>query len=233
MTESKYFRPQKYFHFLTTKIKRFFSSLENEGERVDILFSPGVLLNENERCHLARYQFAQAILSKDDHVGDFACGTGYGSIMLAKAVRYVTGIDIDGRVINKIQKKYKNIQNVIFRELDLLTLDSQEEFDTIVSFETIEHFSEKDILKLFHVFHTALKQDGLLIFSTPYMQKDDQKALDMGFHKTFFINEDKISSWMGITGFRVHLFFYQNYQSPEISRSLDKKDFIICIAQKI
>jgi 2-polyprenyl-3-methyl-5-hydroxy-6-metoxy-1,4-benzoquinol methylase len=230
---NKYLKPKKYIDFLLTKTKQLFPNLESKGERIDIKYlEKNILLNQNEKCHLARYEFSLFEISPLDNVGDFACGTGYGSVMLSKKAKHVTGIDIDAKVVEEIKKRYENIKNIEFLNLNLLDINYENNFDKIISFETIEHIEEKQILELLEKFHRALKKDGKLIFSTPYMQEKSEKALKMGFHLTFEINEEKIKSWLKETGFVVEYFRYQNYDSCKITKELENKDFIICIATK-
>lgn len=232
MPHSKYLQPKKYFYFLVKKIKSLFSDLENHGERVDIFFKKDFLLDENEKCHLKRYNFAKSYMNETERVGDFACGTGYGSVILASKAKSVVGLDIDGRVIEKVKDRYKDVSNLEFLESDLLKMDFEAEFETIVSFETIEHLKEEDILKLLTLFHKALKPSGKLIISTPYMQKNDRQAL-AGFHETFFIDEEKIKNWMAKTGFKIRDFYYQSYDWPAVSKADVSKEFIISVAEKI
>ncbi len=233
MQNNKYLQPKKYFDFIVTKIKNVFSGLENSGERVDIFFKKDFLLNENEKCHLKRYAFAESYINSGDRVGDFACGTGYGSAILASKAKSVLGIDIDGRVVKKIKERYADVPNLEFFESDLLSMSLENEFDVIVSFETIEHFKEEDILRLLNLFHKALVPGGKIIISTPYMQKNDRPALRAGFHQTFFIDEKKITEWMEKTGFKVREFYYQSYDWPVLSKADVEKDFLISIAEKI
>lgn len=233
MLRSKYLQPKKYFYFLVKKIKSIFSDLENRGERVDIFFKKDFLLDENEKCHLKRYTFAKSYVKEGDRVGDFACGTGYGSAILASKAREVVGLDIDSRVISKIKERYKDTSNLKFIESDLLDLNFENEFDIIVSFETIEHLKEEDILKLLGLYNKALKPSGKLIISTPYMQKNDRQALQAGFHKTFFIDENVITGWMKKSGLIVREFYYQSYNWAALSKADVEKDFIISIAEKI
>lgn len=117
MKYSKYLNPKKYFHFIISKIKNIFSNIENGGERVDIVFNSNMLLNDNEKCHLNRYLFANSLINEEDSVADFACGTGYGSAIMALKAKSVLGIDIDADVVSKIDKKYKSkgILNLSFK----------------------------------------------------------------------------------------------------------------------
>lgn len=211
------------------------NSLSDDGERVDLIYRDNInfeKLDIYQKSHYKRYEFAQILLNASDICGDFACGTGYGSVMLSQKSFLVFGGDISNRVIKKIKKRYLKFNNINFIEIDLLKLNYENKFDKIISFETIEHFKEADILNLFKIFNKNLKSGGQLIFSTPYMQERSENAIKMKFHLTFNIDENKIYKWLTASGFTINLCKYQNYQTHLISDYLKNKDFIICIATK-
>ena len=210
--------------------------LGGNGERVDIQLNKPVNFNRldiYQKNHWKRYEFAKTIIKENGTCGDFACGTGYGSILMAGKAGYVIGADINSTVINKIKERYKHQANVCFLNEDLLNLVYADHFDNIVSFETLEHFREEDIRKLMIIFSKALKNNGRLIFSMPYMQEQSEQAIKMNFHFTFYINEEKIKSWLQEAGLKSELFKYQNYDTHTLEDVLGKKEFIICIARKI
>ena len=211
------------------------SHLDNSGERVDILYSDAVNFNSldlYQKSHYRRYEFAIANAIQGGISGDFACGTGYGTAMLAKHSQLAIGADINDNVIRTISMRYKNIDNITYIHANLLSLAYASYFDTIVSFETIEHFEEKYIPQLFAFFHKALKPGGKLIFSTPYRQQQSSEAIKMGFHRMFNIDENKIAQWLSGASLRSEHVKYQNYQTHEIQDRLDRKDFIICVARR-
>jgi 2-polyprenyl-3-methyl-5-hydroxy-6-metoxy-1,4-benzoquinol methylase len=152
--------------------------------------------------------------------------------MLAEKSKKVIGVDLNEKVIKQIRIRYKNIKNVEFVNANLLELKYESCFDTIVSFETIEHLEESNIRQLFHVFSRALKPGGKFIFSTPYLQEKSPEAIAMGFHLTFYIDETKINKWLSDNGLVPDLFKYQNYQTHDIVDELNEKDFIICVARR-
>lgn len=211
------------------------NSLSGNGERVDLIYRDNIdfeKLDIYQKSHYKRYEFAQTLLNSSDICGDFACGTGYGSVMLSQKSFSVFGGDINSRVIKKIKKRYLKFNNINFVEINLLKLNYENKFDKIISFETIEHFKEADILNLFKVFNKNLKSGGQLIFSVPYMQERSENAIKMGFHLTFNIDENIIYKWLASSGFTINFCKYQNYQTHLISDYLEHKDFIICIATK-
>jgi 2-polyprenyl-3-methyl-5-hydroxy-6-metoxy-1,4-benzoquinol methylase len=230
-----------------SKIKRIFTTKEapynfnksnplgGNGERVDIQLSKTLnydKLDVYQKNHFKRYEFAKQFIKENEICGDFACGTGYGSVLIASKAKEVIGADINAEVVQKISLRYKGIDNVSFIHKNILELDYENKFDTILSFETLEHFEEENIIKLLAIYNRALKNKGRIIFSTPYMQENSEEAIKMGFHFTFYINEDKIKSWCEKTAFNIETFNFQNYDTHHIEEELNNKEFIICIASK-
>jgi 2-polyprenyl-3-methyl-5-hydroxy-6-metoxy-1,4-benzoquinol methylase len=210
--------------------------LGGDGERVDIQINSDFKfekLDIYQKSHFKRYEFAKDLILTGEVCGDFACGTGYGSILLSEKASKVVGADINDMVIQEIKERYNSTRNVIFLNENLLNLKYKDYFDTIISYETIEHFTENDILKLLDIFRLGLKNNGKLIFSTPYMQERSVSAEKLGFHLTFHINEEKIKSFLLQCGFEPILFTYQNYLTHNIECDIVKRDFIICVAKKI
>lgn len=230
------FRNIKYF-FTKEDVYDFNKSnpLGGNGERVDIQLQKIFnfeKLDVYQKSHFKRYEFAKDIVEEGDVCGDFACGTGYGSVLISEKADKVIGADIDNEVISTIKNRYQTITNITFLNENLLNLKFENIFDTILSFETIEHFEEEKIKVLLKIFVSALKENGQLIFSTPYKQEKSEGAMKLGFHFTFDIDENKIEEWLNEAGLELMSFHYQNYDSHIIKKELEKKDFIICIARK-
>jgi 2-polyprenyl-3-methyl-5-hydroxy-6-metoxy-1,4-benzoquinol methylase len=211
-------------------------NIESNGERVDIFYRASKINLEKfdiyQKSHYYRYQFAKEFIDSQMVCGDFACGTGYGSVILAEKAEKVIGVDINSLVIQTIKKRYKRNKNVEFILGDLLKISDKSEYDLITSFETVEHFHEQDIPRFFSLCYQALKPNGKFIFSTPYEQEKSEDAIKLGFHLTFCIDEDKISLWLTNAGFTADFYKYQNYETHNIEDKLEKKDFIICMAHK-
>jgi 2-polyprenyl-3-methyl-5-hydroxy-6-metoxy-1,4-benzoquinol methylase len=207
-------------------------NLENNGERMDIDFYS---MDYNgfdgyQKSHYKRYEFATTKLNKEDIVGDMACGSGYGSMMLSKNCKEVQGYDIDEITVNEIKKRYINESNINFGVMNLLDITDENKYDKIISFETVEHFTPEEIKILMSKFHKALKKDGRLIFSTPYNQ--ERSIFSMKFHKTFYITEDVIKEMVkGL--FEVEQTHYQDYDTHEFKGNNGVKHFIICEVKKI
>lgn len=223
--------------YILSRCSNFFSStIESNGERVDIFYRASKInlkkFDMYQKSHYYRYQFAREFIDSQMICGDFACGTGYGSVILAEEAQKVIGVDINSLVIQTIKNRYKNNKNVEFILEDLLKISDKSKYDMIASFETVEHFHEKDIPHFFSLCYQALKPNGKFIFSTPYEQEKSEIAIKLGFHLTFNIDEDKINLWLINAGFTADFYKYQNYETHNIEDKLEKKDFIICMAHK-
>ena len=97
---------------------------------------------------------------------DAACGEGYGSAMLAQVAASVEGVDISPQAIGHARERYGQLPGVGFHDADCTELPfADQEFDRVVSFETLEHLAEQD--ELLAEFKRVLKPDGCLILSSP------------------------------------------------------------------
>ncbi|KHE72582.1 bifunctional 2-polyprenyl-6-hydroxyphenol methylase/3-demethylubiquinol 3-O-methyltransferase UbiG [Halobacillus sp. BBL2006] len=142
--------------------------LEDTGERVipKEMDPTNSLLLE----HIARYTFSTPYVK--GRVLDLACGTGYGSAMVAKEkkkdIEEIIGIDICSETIKyAIQNYYHPL--LTFKQGNVMNPSLKNEigvFDTILCFETIEHV--KDDRAFMERMYELLKPDGTLILSTPF-----------------------------------------------------------------
>lgn len=133
------------------------------GERL-VLGKKGIEQLEME--HLHRYNSILDLV-KDKIVLDIACGTGYGSSMLADNAEYVYGVDISRETIEYCNKEY-NKKNLKFFQGSVEKIELEDNsIDVIVSFETIEHVEYKLQEEFLKEIKRVLKNDGILIISTP------------------------------------------------------------------
>jgi len=120
--------------------------------------------------HIARYYFATPYIY--GRVLDIACGTGYGSHMVAKDRKreliQLVAVDNDKATIEYANHEYHH-QKIIYQQADALDPDLPKKlgmFDTILSFETIEHVAD-DRLFMDNLYQ-MLKPGGKLVLSSPF-----------------------------------------------------------------
>ncbi|WP_248931050.1 class I SAM-dependent methyltransferase [Paenibacillus hamazuiensis] len=120
--------------------------------------------------HLARYYFATPYVR--GRVLDIACGTGYGAHMVAKErkreVTEIVGVDNDADTIRYAQREYAH-QKIAFRQGDAADPelpDKLGQFDTILSFETLEHIEQEQLFM--DNLYRMLAPGGTLVLSSPF-----------------------------------------------------------------
>jgi ubiquinone/menaquinone biosynthesis C-methylase UbiE len=146
------------------------------GERLE----PGIT-GDTMREHLHRYAIALDMANGKD-VLDFACGEGYGAMLLAGKARSVTAIDIDEPTIKKAISKYK-AGNLHFKSGSVPELENlKDQFHLVTSFETIEHLDNHE--EFLSALKKTMKPGGLLLLSTPEKASySDKTGYKNPFHK--------------------------------------------------
>ena len=130
--------------------------------------------------HYHRYLMACDVVS-GKKVLDAACGEGYGSHLLASYADKVVAVDIDESSIDHAKRRYRR-DNLKFLCADVLEIPTPDNsFDVVVSFETLEHLAEHQ--QLLSEFKRVLKEDGVLIISTPdKAEYSDKTGFDNEYH---------------------------------------------------
>ncbi|WP_281975754.1 class I SAM-dependent methyltransferase [Halobacillus litoralis] len=142
--------------------------LEDNGERV----IPKEMdpMNNMLLEHIARYTFSTPYVK--GRVLDIACGTGYGSVMVAKErkeeIDEIIGVDICEDTLQYAVHNYYH-PLLTFKQGDAMDSELPQhigQFDTILSFETIEHV--RDDRLFIKRMYDLLKPGGKLVLSTPF-----------------------------------------------------------------
>ncbi|MHB8464573.1 MAG: class I SAM-dependent methyltransferase [Acidimicrobiales bacterium] len=132
--------------------------MDFSGERLVI----GASQQCDEVEHVARYRFAASYVA-ERVVVDIACGTGYGTAMLAAGSPVsVVGVDISPDAVAHALAHYAG-EYVVG---DVTTFGDDEAYDLVVSFETIEHV--EDAAAALANLHRILRPSGQLIVSSPF-----------------------------------------------------------------
>jgi 2-polyprenyl-3-methyl-5-hydroxy-6-metoxy-1,4-benzoquinol methylase len=115
--------------------------------------------------HLERYHFATRHL-QPGRILDIACGTGYGTAILASSPETisVTGVDLSEEAIKHARQMHSH-HKIRFIQKDIFAISDSELFDTIVSLETIEHINNP--LAVVNHLLNLLKPGGHFIISAP------------------------------------------------------------------
>jgi 2-polyprenyl-3-methyl-5-hydroxy-6-metoxy-1,4-benzoquinol methylase len=201
--------------------------MEYTGERViPKLMNPknGMLIE-----HIARYEFSRQFAK--GRVLDIACGVGYGSEILLKNNPNITnyvGIDLDNETIRYAKENYNNEKTTYYvdnaKNEDLYKIYGT--FNTIISFETIEHFDED------HIFiknlYDLLEEDGTLIISTPFGRGKDHPCASP-FHVYQYKEEEFLEV---LKSFSEKTMYHQVDCSIEIPKENKKYYLMVAVCKK-
>lgn len=115
--------------------------------------------------HKKTYEFAVKFCNKKI-VLDVGCGQGWGTNLISKCAKKITGVDIDEEAIEFASNKFKK-NNLKFVKQNLLEVSGNKlgEVDVVLCFQVIEHLEkpEEMLLKIKQI----IKNKGILILSTP------------------------------------------------------------------
>lgn len=127
--------------------------------------------------HVYRYKFALPFV-RGKNVLDIACGEGYGSAgLMAGGAQSVVGVDIDPETVEHARRKY-NLQARVGSAESIPAEDN--EFDVIVSFETIEHVENPE--GFLDECVRVCRPGGKVIISTPCKENYLTDKISNEFH---------------------------------------------------
>ena len=167
------------------------------------------------REHIKRYHFAAPRVA-GLKVLDAACGSGYGSRILADVAASVVGVDIESDAISYARERY-TAPNLSFEIADAHTLDAfaDNSFEAVVSFETIEHLP--DFRAYVAAVRRVLKPGGIYLVSTPDTKFTDKAKLPAPLPNPYHVHEferEELFELLATHFDTVQLFGQQFYVEP-------------------
>ncbi len=116
---------------------------------------------------LARYKFCAKMLEGKGLVLEVGCGDGFGTPVIAQAVKRVIAIEPETRHIKGNRRRLARIKNVEFRAMSICDTLPPEKFDGCFSIDVIEHLDRSLNKKFMENQAACLKSDGVCIIGTP------------------------------------------------------------------
>ena len=116
---------------------------------------------------LARYKFCAKMLEGMDLVLEVGCGDGFGTPVIAQAVKKVVAIEPEVRHIKANRGRLSRIKNVEFRSMSICDTVPKELFDATFSIDVIEHLDKHLNEPFLRNQQACLKDDGVCIVGTP------------------------------------------------------------------
>lgn len=133
--------------------------------------------------HFGRYKFFLKYIKPHDSVLDIACGSGYGTEILALKAKVVHGVDADAETVRYARRNHSR-PNVKFNVAEAESFNPAEKFDKIISVETIEHL--KHPAKFLSNARDWLKPDGEIWFTCPVISDRSDDSGENQFHISNF-----------------------------------------------
>tara|TARA_B000000460_G_scaffold114060_1_gene80086 strand:- start:122 stop:805 length:684 start_codon:yes stop_codon:yes gene_type:complete len=116
-----------------------------------------------------RSDFAKSY-THNKNVLDLCCGTGWTTFEIGKIANQVIGVDYSDEALEIARRKYGG-NNITYKKMNALALEfSPESFDSVVSMEAIEHFTQQDGKKFISEAYRVLKKRGIFLGSTPQVE---------------------------------------------------------------
>ena len=185
---------KKYFSYIT------FHEIVNQlsPERINLDKEKLAKYDLDVSKHLIRYQFVSTFVNSDMEIIDAACGTGYGSNLLAKKAKRVLGIDYSKEAILFAKANYQS-KNITFKVDNILNFNFKKKYDAIITLETLEHLSKSQAIKWLKKCKNSLKSNSTFICSSPMLRVRNNKPYITNPHhlyemkkQEFFANLKKI-----------------------------------------
>jgi SAM-dependent methyltransferase len=131
------------------------------------IFQPAFpeLLRRSVVRHMARY-VAFTGWAKDREVLDIACGNGYGSHLLSRVAKQVTGVDLNAHLVD-YAARHNPAANLRYLCEDLRNLPRDFRVDLITSVETFEHVPTGELDGFVDALHGFLHPGAILLCTTP------------------------------------------------------------------
>lgn len=166
---------------------------EERGLHMDMLRDTG----ERSDAHVIRYGWACNYIKPGDRVLDAACGLGYGGHIIRHLTQAAKVVGIDGSeyavdyAVKSFPCKGDRAEYRLGKLPELLTTFEDASFDAIISFETLEHVEEPQLL--LREFDRLLTPGGRVIVSVPNDWSDETGKDPNPYHLHVY-NRDKLKA---------------------------------------
>jgi ubiquinone/menaquinone biosynthesis C-methylase UbiE len=123
------------------------------------------MLTEVEGCKEGYIHLANLLPENINTLLDLGCGTGLEleTIFNRFPKLNVTGVDMTPAMLEYLKKKYYN-KDIVLKQGNYLTLDlGFQEYDAVISFQTLHHLTHEEKKKIYKKIYDACKPGGCYI----------------------------------------------------------------------
>lgn len=197
-----------------------------------IYVSPETGDDENVQRHVARYAFAASFLTHASVVLDCACGSGYGSELLAAKAARVIGIDQSAAAIDYARARHASPKTVYTCQ-PLETLEFQSgDLDAVVSLETLEHVPPRVCIQFLRNAAHWLQKGGVLVASSPMLRyRDGRPFVTNPYHVNEMPKDELVRMFAcALPGYLLH--YYHQRQDAFLPLLEENTGFCVVVARK-
>jgi 2-polyprenyl-3-methyl-5-hydroxy-6-metoxy-1,4-benzoquinol methylase len=195
-----------------------------------IYLTPANARDENVRRHVARYEFAAQFIPAGSNVLDCACGSGYGTEILARKALAVCGVDRSPEAIAHA-RGHRRRENTLYLEHGLESLHFREDnIDAVVTLETLEHVPYYDCRLFLDKARRWIKPGGVLIASSPMLRyRDGSPYVTSPYHLNELPRKKLLEMFETcLPGYRIH--YYHQIQEAFVPLLQEDTGFLVVVA---
>ena len=121
---------------------------------------------------LSRYKFVAKMLQGRDRVMEIGSGDGIGLSLVAQAVKHVTAVDWDSRLLDGNARRLKHLTNVSYLMADLNKESPDLQVSAAYWIDVLEHLDAATESTVIGNIVRCLPDDGVLLTGTPNKTAD-------------------------------------------------------------
>ncbi len=119
---------------------------------------------------LSRYKFVAKMLEGKKKVLEVGCGDGFGTRIVAQAVKKITGIDFDPSYVQSAKETCSTQWPIDFYQHDVLDGPIVGSFDAVYALDVLEHIDKFEEEKFLHNCLYGLEAKGVCIIGMPSLE---------------------------------------------------------------
>jgi 2-polyprenyl-3-methyl-5-hydroxy-6-metoxy-1,4-benzoquinol methylase len=196
--------------------------------------------DENVRRHIARYEFAARFIPAGATVLDCACGSGYGTEILAARALEVFGVDRSAEAIDYARERHAR-PNIVYVRMSMEELRFPPGFSrpagglgAVVMLETLEHVPRDVCRQFLHEHGCWIEPGGMLMASSPMLRyRDGRPYITSPFHMNEMPRADLLAMFDELlpgSGWVKH--YYHQEQEAFLPLLDEDTGFCVLVARK-
>lgn len=150
----------------------FIAEIRRRGHQRLGLMSSWAYLDDPKRLAftLARYKFVAKMFEGLTHVLEVGCGDGFGTRIVAQAVKKVKAIDFDPEFVDDARAVASERYCIEFCQHDMLKAPILDMFPGAYSLDVLEHIEARDEDRFISNVACSLSEDGVFIVGMPSLE---------------------------------------------------------------